>query len=146
MPEFSDTSNRRLDTCDARLQTLFREIVRTDDCAVIEGHRNMRTQNDLFAQGKSKVRWPDSKHNDMPARAVDVAPCVHGRVSWDKNQCYHFGGIVKEKARRLGIGIRWGGDWDGDGDLNDQTFNDLVHFELTELVRLAEPDLPPAAA
>jgi peptidoglycan L-alanyl-D-glutamate endopeptidase CwlK len=26
--------------------------------------------------------------------------------------------------------VRYGGDWDGDKDINDQTFNDTVHFEL----------------
>jgi peptidoglycan L-alanyl-D-glutamate endopeptidase CwlK len=26
--------------------------------------------------------------------------------------------------------IRWGGDWDGDQDFRDQTFDDLAHFEL----------------
>ena len=32
-------------------------------------------------------------------------------------------------AAAEGIKIRWGGDWDRDNDLADQSFNDLVHFE-----------------
>jgi peptidoglycan L-alanyl-D-glutamate endopeptidase CwlK len=28
--------------------------------------------------------------------------------------------------------VRFGGDWDGDKDITDQKFNDLVHFELIE--------------
>jgi peptidoglycan LD-endopeptidase CwlK len=32
----------------------------------------------------------------------------------------------------MGIEIRWGGDWDGDGDLSDHKFNDLPHFELID--------------
>lgn len=28
--------------------------------------------------------------------------------------------------------IRWGGDWDRDHDVKDQTFNDLVHFEVVD--------------
>jgi hypothetical protein len=30
----------------------------------------------------------------------------------------------------MGIGLRWGGDWDSDKDFSDQNFDDLVHWEL----------------
>ena len=43
-----------------------------------------------------------------------------------------FAGYVQGVAEQLGIKIRWGGDWDSDFDFKDQTFNDLVHFELRE--------------
>jgi len=39
-------------------------------------------------------------------------------------------GFVLGIAHMKGIKIRWGGDWDGDTKMNDQKFNDLVHFEL----------------
>ena len=29
----------------------------------------------------------------------------------------------------MGIKIRWGGDWDSDTQVNDNKFDDLVHFE-----------------
>jgi hypothetical protein len=32
-----------------------------------------------------------------------------------------------------GIVIRWGGDWDRDGSVLDQKFDDLFHFEIVEL-------------
>ena len=39
-------------------------------------------------------------------------------------------------AKAMSIPLRWGGDWDGDTLLSgrdpDQTFDDLVHFELKE--------------
>ena len=28
------------------------------------------------------------------------------------------------------VGFRWGGDWDGDGQTDDHTFIDPMHFEL----------------
>ena len=38
---------------------------------------------------------------------------------------------IMATAKRLGYNnMRWGGDWDKDFDLDDQTFNDLCHFEL----------------
>ena len=33
-------------------------------------------------------------------------------------------------ANRLGLKVRWGGDWDGDFEFKDQNFHDLPHFEL----------------
>lgn len=130
MSSFSDQSNEKLDACHPLLQELFRAVVKDDDCTIIEGHRNCPTQNRYFKEGRSKVTWPKSRHNVLPAEAVDVAPYVKGKVSYDTGQCRYFAGKVMAKARQLGIRLRWGGDWNQDGDITDQTFNDLVHFEL----------------
>ncbi|SDU27045.1 M15 family metallopeptidase domain-containing protein [Desulfobacula phenolica] len=132
MPRFSNQSNMKLDTCHPLLQELFREVVKEYDCAVIEGHRTRRRQNRFYQQGKSKVKWPDSKHNVMPSEAVDAGPWIENKgIPWQEpNQFYAFAGFVRGKASQMGIQIRWGGDWDGDNDVNDQKFNDLVHFEL----------------
>jgi len=32
----------------------------------------------------------------------------------------------------MGIRLRWGGDWDGDTELDDNKFDDLPHFELDD--------------
>ena len=49
-----------------------------------------------------------------------------------KNQArfYFLAGMIKERADQLNIRIKWGGDWDSDLDFFDQTFDDLVHYEL----------------
>ncbi|MBI9092285.1 MAG: hypothetical protein JEZ12_23980 [Desulfobacterium sp.] len=131
MPLFSDASNRKLDTCHPDLQRLFRAVVQDDDCTILEGHRGRAKQNRMVREGKSKVEWPDGKHNPMPSEAADVAPYIKGfGPSMDPRQCSYFAAKVKAKAEERGIPIRWGGDWDGDGDLTDQTFNDLLHYEL----------------
>jgi len=98
------------------------------DISVIEGHRTPRRQQQLFMAGKSKVRH--GKHNETPSLAVDIAPHP---IDWDDTERFrrlaeHVLGI----ANVLGITLRWGGEWDGDTDLTGQTFNDLVHFEITE--------------
>ena len=126
MPYFGRRSNQRLETCDPRLQQLFRAVVNVVDCAVLEGHRSPERQAELLAAGKSKVKV--SKHNSSPSLAVDVAPYP---IDWDDTERFvRFGTYVLAKARELDIPIRWGGDWDGDGDRSDQTFDDLVHFEI----------------
>jgi len=39
-------------------------------------------------------------------------------------------GVMLNAAQEMGIRVRWGGDWDGDGSTKDQTFHDLGHYEL----------------
>ena len=134
MPKFSLKSNDRLNTCHPLLQKLFREVVKEDDCAALEGHRPRRRQNRLFKEGKSKLKYPKGKHNTMPSMAVDVGPWLKEKgIPWKSTgQWYFFAGKVKAKAEELGIQVRWGGDWDRDGDVTDQNFNDLAHWELVE--------------
>lgn len=134
MPKFSQNSFSKLSTCHIELQTLFYEVIRTFDCQVLEGHRNEEDQNKAFENGKTKLKWPNGKHNSQPSMAVDVSPYP---LNWnDTKRFYWFAGFVMGIAQRLKDegkmthAIRWGGDWDGDKELNDQTFNDLVHFEL----------------
>ena len=133
MPRFSKTSLDRLQTCDQKLQLLALAVVQEFDCTVVCGHRSEEEQNLAYAEGNSKLKYPQSKHNQRPSIAMDLAPYIAGQgISWDKDQCYFFAGYVLATARTLGIPLRWGGDWDGDKDVKDQTFNDLVHFELIE--------------
>lgn len=133
MPSFSATSAGRLATCHPDLQRLFCEVIQHFDCAILEGHRDQATQNKYFVEGKSKLPWPKGKHCATPSLAVDVAPYVTGRASYDTKHCLYFAGYVMATAERLGIKVRWGGDWDGDNEaMTDQTFQDLVHFELLE--------------
>ena len=37
----------------------------------------------------------------------------------------------EDSYEQMGIDLIWGGDWDGDTDLKDNAFDDLVHFELS---------------
>lgn len=132
MLKFSKSSKQKLATCHPKLQILFNDIIKHRDCTVVDGHRTRVRQDRYFAEKKSKVKYPNSKHNSMPSNAVDVAPYVKRRISWDVHQCYHFAGYVLAWAELLGINIIWGGDWDADHDINNQSFNDLTHFQLVE--------------
>jgi peptidoglycan LD-endopeptidase CwlK len=134
MASFSKTSMDRLNTCDPRLIELFTEVVKHYDCSVICGVRSKEEQDEAFRTKKSKVQWPDSKHNvkspEQKSHAADVVPCP---IDWNnKDAFYHFAGFVLGVAAQKGIKIRWGGDWDGDKNLKNQTFFDLPHFELVD--------------
>jgi peptidoglycan L-alanyl-D-glutamate endopeptidase CwlK len=41
-------------------------------------------------------------------------------------------GVILTCAKQLGVKLRWGGDWDGDGNRLNNKFNDLAHFELVD--------------
>jgi len=127
MAHFGKSSLERLATCDPDIQKVFNEVIKYFDCTIIEGHRGRAAQHRAYTTGASKVDWPNGKHNTFPSKAVDVMPYP---VDWNDIQrlCY-FAGFVMSTALRMGIKLRWGKDWDGDTDLNDQKFKDGPHFE-----------------
>lgn len=128
MSKWSKKSEERLNTCKPEIIQLANEIIAYTDCSVICGFRTEKEQKEARLKGKSQVHFPDSKHNEYPSAAIDLAPYP---IDWsDIRRFYYFGGYVVGVAQRLGIPLRWGGDWDGDFQVKDQNFNDLVHFEL----------------
>ena len=135
MPKFSQESFSKLSTCHIDLQTLFYDVIKNFDCTVLEGHRNQADQDKAFADGKSKLKWPDGKHNSSPSDAIDVSPYP---VDWkDSKRFYYFAGYVIGIAQKLRDegkithSIRWGGAWNGLDKLNQgNVLNDLVHFEI----------------
>lgn len=132
MNNFSTNSLNALETCDTKLQFLFHTILQTRDCTIIQGVRFEDSQMEAYNSGKSKLKFPESKHNSIPSRAVDVAPYIDGKARFDDRNCLYFAGFVLGVAKILGINIRCGFDWDIDGNVNDQKFNDGVHFELID--------------
>lgn len=135
MANFGKSSNARLDTCHPVLQTLFRRVVSRRDCFVACGHRGEDAQTFAFQRGFSKIEWPDGKHNKTPSMAADVPPWPE---KWDsepaflelRNVVMNVWQEMLDEGTTEGFKLRWGGDWDGDGDRTDQTFDDLPHWEI----------------
>jgi len=156
MPIYSDRSKGKLKTCDKRLQLIFNKAIKHFDHTILFGHRDYTDQTKAFNEGKSKLSWPDSKHNKFPSLGIDAAPYPipekWGAISWDiltkgvkkdnieiiKHQIkelhkfYYFAGYILGIANGLDIRLRCGADWNGDKNFNDQTFDDLCHFELID--------------
>ncbi len=132
MPHFSKASKRKLETCDPRLQEIFNEVVKKWDCTIVCGYRGEYEQNQAYHDGKSQLKFPESKHNSSPSTAVDVVPYYSNvGIDWDDlGGFYMFAGYVIRVAENLGYKIRYGGDWNGNKRTADQNFNDLPHFEL----------------
>lgn len=147
MNYWSRSSANNLKTCNVTIQTIFNVVLQRHDCACIHGRRGEVLQNQLFDSKVSKKRFPDSKHNTSPlSEAGDFIPVVPnvGRIVGNKKKdlkyFYVFAGIVKatmlnlyEEGKIKSL-LRWGGDWDQDGDMDDQNFNDLYHWETVDAV------------
>ncbi|GAB2958895.1 hypothetical protein GCM10027048_27560 [Hymenobacter coalescens] len=117
-------------------------------------HRSKAEQNALYAQGReplatinqlrkiaglrpigavearrkvTNARGGQSAHNYLPAMAFDVAFTKDDGKSliWDHIHFHRFAPYVTKH-----VGIRWGGDWDGDGKSSDEKFIDLPHYEV----------------
>ena len=128
MNEFSKLSKSRLESCHPFLQDLFNEVIKYYDCTIVCGFRSQEAQEEAFRSGFSKARFPSSKHNQIPSLAVDVVPYP---VDWnDSARFYHFAGFVLAIAQLRGIPVRWGGDFNKNGNFKDDKFIDMPHWEL----------------
>ena len=124
MYKFGKRSRDRLKGVDVKLINVLNELIKIMDVTVIEGLRSAKRQEELLAKGATKVKY--SKH--MEGRAVDIAPYP---VDWEDRDRFHYmGGMIRGIGKQLGVEVRWGGDWDSDGEVKDNGFDDLVHIEL----------------
>ncbi len=126
MPKFGRVSRKRLKGINVKLVNVLNELIKIMDVTIIEGIRTEERQKELLEKGATKVKY--SKH--MEGKAVDVAPYP---IDWNDRERFHYmGGMVRGIGQQLGIKIRWGGDWDSDGEIKDNNFDDLVHIELRD--------------
>ena len=64
------------------------------------------------------------KSRHLTGHAIDIVVYIDGKVTWDFD-CYRLvANVFKEKAREMGIGVQWGGDW--------KTLKDGPHIQLDE--------------
>lgn len=129
--KWGNSSREQLNSCTVDVQWLLTQVLlHVADLTVIEGHRNEERQNSLYPKF-TKLKYPHGKHNRYPSEAVDVQP--YPRPKNNIRLCSSLGyiaGAAKQIGARRGLSVRWGGDWDGDGDVTDQTFDDLFHIEV----------------
>jgi peptidoglycan L-alanyl-D-glutamate endopeptidase CwlK len=111
----------------ARLEGVHPDLVRVVkraaamsdlDFTVLEGLRTVERQRQLFAQKATKTM--NSRH--LSGHAVDLAPMLDGKVSWDWPLYHRLAKTVKAAAAAEKVPITWGGDW--------RTFKDGPHWEL----------------
>lgn len=142
MYQFGNTSLKRLSTCREEIQQVMKLAIQRSpvDFGIACGHRSIAEQQELYAQGRTKpgpiVTHVDgikkkSQHNSNPSNAVDIYGWVNAKATWDEKTLLFLAGVIMASADELGIVMRWGGNWDSDGEIiADQNFLDLPHFEF----------------
>ncbi len=137
---FGSRSRAFLLTCHSDLIQLGEEAIRTSpfDFSCTEGVRSAEVQRQKVAAKLSKVTF--SKHQVVPSRAVhfDPFPVQYPKPGEEPlmvtvkayARYYMLAVHIMTTAKRLNIDVRGGFDWDGDFDIQDQTFDDLAHYEL----------------
>ena len=128
---WSHSSLIKLEQLDPQLREIIEEVRNLRDITIVTGHRGETEQEHMVELGRSQVHWPHSKHNTLPSIAVDVQPYPYVEASLREDLSYIAGLAVAFGASK-GFQIRWGGDWDQDGETHDNSFDDLFHLELVE--------------
>jgi len=139
MYSFGDKSEERLnDKLDPAMVRVIRKAMSYQimDFSVRETLRTAERQKILFDDGKTTTM--NSKHlmqSDGYSHAVDLYPSPIDMEAVNKGsakEISRFGvlaGLMKRAAQEEGVTIKWGGDWDSDGQTLDHTFFDAPHFE-----------------
>jgi len=133
MATFGDASRRRLATAHPDLIRWAERLILRFDFTLVCGHRNKADQEEAFRNGKSKVHYPNSRHNFYPSLALDLAPWdqYRGVIDWDHPERFILlAGMGLELGREMDLPITWGGDWDNDTFMRDHSFKDYPHFQL----------------
>lgn len=133
-----------LSLCEPKLQAAWEEVDRRYTFGQVSRrllvtctHRLPAEQFKLYQQGRRQIEdgsWvldddastsiltqldgfvKVSKHNLLPARAIDFAVIVNGKITWDSREYVPVGALAKEE------GLIYGGSW--------PTLKDYPHVEL----------------
>lgn len=126
---FSKRSLDNLQNVDERLVRICNELIKRIDFTVIEGHRSLERQKELFDKGFSQIDGitKKGKHNHSPSLAIDIIPYEKGHNPFDgseksKEMFYKLYEEFDKVAKELNIKFEWGGNW--------KTFKDYPHFQL----------------
>ena len=132
-PKWGANSLNTRETIDPRLNAVSDVVLQIRDHSIIQGHRGEHEQNAAFDAGNSKLRWPDGKHNKLPSLALDMQPYPlpqdHDTLREDLS---YLAGLYVGVGRMMGLTLRWGGDFDMDGETADNHWDDLYHIEIVE--------------
>lgn len=127
------TSLARLKGVDETLVNVVKRAIEISevDFTVLEGVRTLERQRELYAQGRTApgkiVTWT-MKSSHIEGKAVDLVP-----YPLDWNDLEKFNKIkdaMFQAAKELDVNLRWGADWDGDGNYREKGEYDSPHFEI----------------
>jgi peptidoglycan L-alanyl-D-glutamate endopeptidase CwlK len=94
------------------------------------GKRTAEEQNQLYKEGYSQCDGYSKLSKHQSGDAIDLNIFVGSKLIENKEMLCVVAGVMFSCANELGIKVIWGRDWNSNGDLRDNKFNDQYHFEL----------------
>lgn len=156
---YGPTSLRRLKPAHPLLRKLMMRVGETFPTTILEVARDVEQQKKNVAKGVSKTmnslhlldqpeavdaapdgfKWPQAAK--LRRRIASVVGSLEGVQAAEVQALvdayakelalwYYWQGHVSGVAAEMEIPIRLGCDWNGNRQINDQTFDDLCHIEL----------------
>lgn len=103
------------------------------DFTIVQGMRTLAQSQQNQANGTSFLKDP-SKSKHISGLALDFAPLKNGKIDWDDLEAFKdVADAFFKAAKELGIKIKWGGDWNMNGDYKDEIARGVYdggHIEL----------------
>jgi hypothetical protein len=144
---YGKSSTARLATTAELIQKVFNWAIKHRDGTIAQGHRGEEEQNEYFEKRLTQLKFPASSHNSLPANAVDAVPYIDGKAIFGNakdektrqkellDMAHYAGFIVGASYHMRDVGIidyvlKWGGDWNSNGSVQDHDFLDFPHFEI----------------
>lgn len=130
----SERSLKRLEGVEEDLVKVVRLAIKRTPVdfgvAWLGGFRTPEEQNQLFKDGYSQKDGYEKLSKHQFGEAVDLNVFVGSKVVINKEMSCIVAGVMFACAAELDIILRWGLDWDGNGNVLDNKFNDMYHFEI----------------
>ena len=102
--------NEKLTTADPKIAEWFLQIKKEfPDVHISWAYRNKGDQDKMFAEGKSRTRYPHSKHNlEVDGRpcsqALDLFKLKEGKALFP----HKFYSTIYDYSKKMGYSINWG--------------------------------------
>lgn len=132
MAKFDKRSLASLELSHPLLKKLHLEAIKKMpwDYIIPDSRRGEIAQTKAYMMGNSKVKFGSSAHNFTPSLANDLYPAPFSQNIPMKKFIIMQIEIIKPLAIAMGIPIRQGIDFNMNGNLSDDKWDDCPHLEL----------------
>lgn len=138
MYKFSQSSRDKLKQVHPDLQLICTYLIAFVDFTIVTGYRSPEEQLKKYYAKPQLSKVKVGKHNSKPSMAIDIQPYPLKKDSAksQREQFYYLAGCFMgtgKMLKEMGLishDVRSGGDWNKNGLITDNSFDDLYHFEL----------------
>jgi peptidoglycan L-alanyl-D-glutamate endopeptidase CwlK len=96
------------------------------------GKRTAEEQNQLFKEHYSQCDGYEKLSKHQSGDAIDLNIFVGSKLVENKEMLCVVAGVMFSCANEMNINLIWGLDWNSNGDIRDNKFNDMYHFEIKD--------------